>query len=80
MIVRASNRNASARAGVLLFNKKIDLQIWAENLFNKAYFINLLGLTRETVATELKKLKDKGFVYYDKWQFVVYTDKIADLM
>lgn len=41
---------------------------------------NLLGLTRETVATELKKLKDKGFVYYDKWQFVVYTDKIADLM
>ncbi len=41
---------------------------------------NLLGLTRETVATELKKLKDKGYVYYDKWQFVVYTDKIADLM
>ena len=41
---------------------------------------NLLGLTRETVATELKKLKDKGYVYYDKWQFVVYTDKIAELM
>ena len=41
---------------------------------------NLLGLTRETVATELKKLKDKGYVYYDKWQFVVYTDKITELM
>ena len=41
---------------------------------------NLLGLTRETVATELKKLKDKGFVYYDKWQFVVHTDKLAELM
>ena len=41
---------------------------------------NLLGLTRETVATELKKLKDKGYVYYDKWQFVVYKDKIAELM
>jgi CRP-like cAMP-binding protein len=41
---------------------------------------NLLGLTRETVATELKKLKDKGYVYYDKWQFVVYTDKLEDLM
>ncbi len=41
---------------------------------------NLLGLTRETVATELKKLKDKGYVYYDKWQFVVHTDKIAELM
>lgn len=41
---------------------------------------NLLGLTRETVATELKKLKDKGYVYYDKWQFVVHTDKLAELM
>lgn len=41
---------------------------------------NLLGLTRETVATELKKLKDKGYVYYDKWSFVVHTDKLADLM
>ncbi len=41
---------------------------------------NLLGLTRETVATELKKLKDKGYVYYDKWHFVVHTDKIAELM
>lgn len=41
---------------------------------------NLLGLTRETVATELKKLKDKGYVYYDKWQFVVHTDKISELM
>lgn len=41
---------------------------------------NLLGLTRETVATELKKLKDKGFVYYDKWKFVVHTDKLSELM
>lgn len=41
---------------------------------------NLLGLTRETVATELKKLKDKGFVYYDKWQFVVHTEKLSELM
>lgn len=41
---------------------------------------NLLGLTRETVATELKKLKDKGYVYYDKWQFVVHTSKLEELM
>ncbi len=41
---------------------------------------NLLGLTRETVATELKKLKDKGYVYYDKWKFVVHTDKISELI
>ena len=39
---------ASARAGVLLMDEKLDLQVWAENLFNKAYFINLLGLTRAT--------------------------------
>ncbi len=41
---------------------------------------NLLGLTRETVATELKKLKDKGYVYYDKWHFVVHTDKMDELL
>lgn len=41
---------------------------------------NLLGLTRETVATELKKFKDKGYVYYDKWHFVVHTDKVEELL
>lgn len=41
---------------------------------------NLLGLTRETVATELKKLKDKEYVYYDKWKFVVHTNKMSELI
>jgi CRP/FNR family transcriptional regulator, cyclic AMP receptor protein len=41
---------------------------------------NLVGLTRETVAVELKKLKDKGYIYYDKWHFVVYRDKLAGLL
>jgi CRP/FNR family transcriptional regulator len=41
---------------------------------------NLLGLTRETVATELKKLKDANYVYYDKWHFVVYTDRLSSLL
>lgn len=39
---------ASARAGVLLMDDKLDLQVWVENLFNKAYYINLLGLTKST--------------------------------
>jgi hypothetical protein len=41
---------ASARAGVLLLDDKLDLQVWSDNLFNKAYYINLLGLTRRRPA------------------------------
>jgi iron complex outermembrane receptor protein len=39
---------ASLRVGTLLMNDKLDLQLWTENLFNKHYYINLLGLTRAT--------------------------------
>ena len=39
---------ASARVGLLLLDGKVDLQLWSENIFNKTYFINLLGLTRAT--------------------------------
>ena len=38
----------SLRLGVLLLDEKLDLQVWSENIFDKAYFINLLGLTRAT--------------------------------
>jgi iron complex outermembrane receptor protein len=39
---------ASARVGTLLDNGRLDVQLWAENLFDKAYFINLLGYTKST--------------------------------
>lgn len=39
---------ASVRAGVLLDDDRVDLQLWVNNLFDKAYFINLLGLTKAT--------------------------------
>ncbi|TPG51985.1 TonB-dependent receptor [Sphingomonas glacialis] len=38
----------SARVGLQLDHGRFDLQIWSENLFNKTYFINLLGLTKST--------------------------------
>lgn len=38
----------SARAGLQLAHGKFDIQIWSENLFNKAYYINVLGLTKST--------------------------------
>ena len=41
---------------------------------------NLLGLTRETVAVELKRLKDAKLVYYDKWHFVVFTDAMHEYL
>lgn len=37
---------------------------------------NLIGLSRETVSQELKKLKDAGYVHYDKYQFVINQDKL----
>lgn len=39
---------ASVRVGTLLKDEKIDLQFWVENLFNKAYYSNLLGYTKST--------------------------------
>ena len=39
---------ASVRVGTLLQDDKLDLQLWVENLFDKAYYSNLLGLTKGT--------------------------------
>lgn len=41
---------------------------------------NLLGLTRETVTVELKKLKDQGVIDYDKSRFIVYQDKLEVML
>ncbi|QNQ10601.1 TonB-dependent receptor [Sphingomonas alpina] len=38
----------SFRAGVQLLDRKLDLQLWVENAFNKSYYINLLGYTKST--------------------------------
>ena len=39
---------ASVRVGTLLKDDHVDLQLWVENLFDKAYYINLLGYTKST--------------------------------
>lgn len=41
---------------------------------------NLVGLTRETTATTLNQLRDEGFVKYDRLHFVVYRDKIENIL
>jgi CRP-like cAMP-binding protein len=41
---------------------------------------SLIGLSRETVAVELKKLKDRGYIYYDKYQFVINQEKLEALL
>jgi CRP-like cAMP-binding protein len=41
---------------------------------------NLIGLSRETVSQELKKLKDAGYVHYDKYQFVINQDKLEAIL
>ncbi len=39
---------SNLRIGTLFRNNTLDLQLWSENVFNKAYFTNLLGLTKST--------------------------------
>jgi CRP/FNR family transcriptional regulator len=41
---------------------------------------NLVGLTRETVTIELKKLKTKGYIDYNKQHFIVYPDRLGELL
>jgi iron complex outermembrane recepter protein len=39
---------SNLRIGTLFRDNTLDVQLWSENLFNKAYYTNLLGLTRST--------------------------------
>jgi CRP/FNR family transcriptional regulator len=41
---------------------------------------NVMGLTRETTSTELKKLIDMGVIFYKNRNYVVRTDKLNDLL
>ena len=38
----------SLRIGSLLRRETLDAQLWVENLFDRAYYVNLLGLTKST--------------------------------
>jgi CRP/FNR family transcriptional regulator len=40
----------------------------------------LVGLTRETTAVEMNKLKKQGVITYDQQQYTVYTKKLFELM
>jgi CRP/FNR family transcriptional regulator len=41
---------------------------------------SLIGISRETVTVELKKLKDEGYIYYDKYQFIVHQKKLDAML
>lgn len=38
----------SMRVGALFADRKLDLQFWIENLLDKSYYVNLLGVTKST--------------------------------
>lgn len=60
----------SKRSGI----RKISLPFTQQDL------ASLLGLTRETVAKELKRLKEEKYITYNRWRFVVYRDRIEELL
>jgi CRP-like cAMP-binding protein len=41
---------------------------------------SLIGLSRETVTQELKKLKEKGLVHYDKYNFTIYPEQLESMI
>ncbi|HEX9153210.1 MAG TPA: Crp/Fnr family transcriptional regulator [Candidatus Saccharimonadales bacterium] len=38
---------------------------------------SLAGVSRETAAQELKKLKERGFIQYNKYCFIIHPEKLA---
>lgn len=53
---------------------KIDLPLTQQEL------ANFMGLTRETTGIELKKLQKKGIITYRRQNYVVKTDRLAELL
>jgi CRP-like cAMP-binding protein len=53
---------------------RLDLQLRQQDI------ASLLGLTRETVALELRRLKNEGVVRYDHLVHIVRTDKLGRLL
>lgn len=43
-------------------------------------FASLVGLTRETIAIEMNKLKKEGVIAYEQRQYTVRTDKLLDIL
>ncbi|HET8671905.1 MAG TPA: Crp/Fnr family transcriptional regulator [Candidatus Saccharimonadales bacterium] len=41
---------------------------------------SLIGLSRETATQELKKLKERGYIHYDKYSFVIHADKLQAMI
>ena len=53
---------------------EIELQLTHQNL------ASLVGLTRETTATEMNKLKREGTISYDNQKYKINLDKLLDLL
>ena len=48
--------------------------------FTQQDLANVMGLTRETTSTELKKLVTQGVIFYKSHSYVVRSDKLNDLL
>lgn len=55
-------------------------QYWIMMKMSQATIAGLTGLTRETVTTEMVKLRKKGVVKYDARRFVIFRDVLRDFI
>ncbi len=53
---------------------KIELPLTQQDL------ANIMGLTRETTGIELKKLERNGIIRYRRQNYLIYTDKLNELL
>lgn len=64
------------RYGVHITPDKVQIRLQLTH----QHIANLVGLTRETTAVEMKKLKEAGVVNYVKQKYVVSLRKLLDIM
>jgi CRP/FNR family transcriptional regulator, cyclic AMP receptor protein len=64
------------RYGEHLTDDKVQIRIQLTH----QHIANLVGLTRETTAVEMKKLKEAGVVHYVKQKYVVRVRKLLEMM
>jgi CRP-like cAMP-binding protein len=53
-------------------------EFWVLMKLRQSTIAGLTGLTRETVTTEMGKLKRQGVVKYDMKSFVIYKNALKD--
>jgi CRP/FNR family cyclic AMP-dependent transcriptional regulator len=66
---------------IMRFGEERGKNLWRISLrLTQQDLASMIGLTRETIATELSKLKKRGIVFYIGQHYLVRTDKLQQML